>query len=305
MVSFGLRSCTLLLGLRSSWFEVLYFAKTFNSFETEKQDGRCKVVYAPIGISSFVFESTWHLKSKRWTVVLLVLRWHLELTQLTFTPNLNWIATIRTVTLNCLVHFPTKLTKKDTVTQWRYVWSKKTALRRKTSQFLCCSASFLATVIQWNGHRILKEIHVWNSKEIVLKKVSTDQDSEMYHNFTGEYLHQVTCKFWILISPRQLTMLEDMAKLLLNQNDCDVYFHFDNGKKIGAHINILKLRSPIFASMFQHEMEEKKTGRVHIQDIDSDIFPTITVFLVLRLDQHAFDVRNGKSTLRCSRQIRG
>ena len=55
---FGLRSCTLLLGLRSSWFEVLYFAKTFNSFETEKQDGRCKFVYAPIGISSFVFEST-------------------------------------------------------------------------------------------------------------------------------------------------------------------------------------------------------------------------------------------------------
>ena len=178
------------------------------------------------------------------------------------------------------------------------------ATKDKPISVLLCVVPGDSNPMKWSQNTE-RDSHVWNSEEIVLKKVSIDQDSEMYHNFTGEYLHQVTCKFWILISPRQLTMLEDMAKLLLNQNDCDVYFHFDNGKKIGAHINILKLRSPIFASMFQHEMEEKKTGRVHIQDIDSDIFPTITVFLVLRLDQHAFDVRNGKSTLRCSRQIRG
>ena len=76
-----------------------------------------------------------------------------------------------------------------------------------------------------------------------------------------------------------LTMLEDMEKLFLDQNDCDVHFYFDNGKKIGAHIIILKLRSPVFAAMFEHEMEEKATGRVHIQDIDPDIFNQLLYFM--------------------------
>ena len=60
--------------------------------------------------------------------------------------------------------------------------------------------------------------------------------------------------------------------MFLIQTDCDVHFCFQDGQSIGAHVNILKIRSPVFAAMFEHEMEESKTGRVPIQDIDPDVF---------------------------------
>ena len=122
--------------------------------------------------------------------------------------------------------------------------------------------------------------NVWTSEEILLNDADiTESDpDDIFFNCPEDFKFQ-TLKLWILFSPRPLTMLEDMEKLFLDQNNCDVHFYFDNGKKIGAHIIILKLRSPVFAAMFEHEMEEKATGRVHIQDIDPDIFNQLLYFM--------------------------
>ena len=86
---------------------------------------------------------------------------------------------------------------------------------------------------------------------------------------------RVTCKYWLKFnnfSLGELNLLTNLTDMFLNQTDCDVHFCFQDGQSIGAHVNILKIRSPVFAAMFEHEMEESKTGRVPIQDIDPDVF---------------------------------
>ncbi len=48
---------------------------------------------------------------------------------------------------------------------------------------------------------------------------------------------------------------------------------------MGAHSTILAARSPVFAAMFQHHMEETVTGQVYIEDIQSDIFDQLLHYI--------------------------
>lgn len=38
-------------------------------------------------------------------------------------------------------------------------------------------------------------------------------------------------------------------------------------------------RSPVFAAMFEHEMEERKTKRVTIADIDADVLKEMLLYI--------------------------
>ena len=92
----------------------------------------------------------------------------------------------------------------------------------------------------------------------------------------------VTWKFWLKFNDSslgELTILTHLTDMFLNQSDCDAHFSFEDGQSIGAHINILKIRSPVFAAMFEHEMEESKTGRIRIQDVQADIFQQLLHFI--------------------------
>ncbi|EFX77454.1 hypothetical protein DAPPUDRAFT_213412 [Daphnia pulex] len=66
--------------------------------------------------------------------------------------------------------------------------------------------------------------------------------------------------------------LKQLTELYVQQNQCDVQFNLQDDQHIGGHSHILVARSPVFAAMFQHEMKEKKTGQVSIQDIQPGIF---------------------------------
>ena len=64
--------------------------------------------------------------------------------------------------------------------------------------------------------------------------------------------------------------LHQLCDLYFTQTDCDIKFCFENGQHIGGHRSILKARSPVFAAMFQHDMQESKTGQVVITDIEPE-----------------------------------
>jgi speckle-type POZ protein len=52
-----------------------------------------------------------------------------------------------------------------------------------------------------------------------------------------------------------------------------------NGAEFNAHKSILAARSPVFAAMFEHEMEEKKQNRVEIIDMDKDVLSEMLKFI--------------------------
>jgi speckle-type POZ protein len=70
---------------------------------------------------------------------------------------------------------------------------------------------------------------------------------------------------------QQRRLVQDFGCLLDNKNNADVYFSFED-VEIGAHKTILAARSPVFAAMFQHDMQENKANKVKITDISSAVF---------------------------------
>ena len=59
----------------------------------------------------------------------------------------------------------------------------------------------------------------------------------------------------------------------------DVSLILADGKHFKGHKAILAARSPVFGAMFEHEMEERKNGRVQILDVESDVFKEMLQFI--------------------------
>ncbi|XP_028640756.1 TD and POZ domain-containing protein 3-like [Grammomys surdaster] len=54
---------------------------------------------------------------------------------------------------------------------------------------------------------------------------------------------------------------------------------FVGGQEFRAHKAILAAHSPVFRAMFEHEMKEKLTNRVEIQDLDPEVFKEMMGFI--------------------------
>ena len=96
-----------------------------------------------------------------------------------------------------------------------------------------------------------------------------------------------SCKYWIDFQlwfkltdhHAEKNALQQLSALYVNQTHCDINFCLENGQRVGGHKCILSTRSPVFAAMFQHEMQEAKTGQVVITDIEPDAFKELLYFI--------------------------
>lgn len=92
----------------------------------------------------------------------------------------------------------------------------------------------------------------------------------------------VTCRLWIkfnTLSPGEEKALEILENFCFEEENCDVQFCFDGDNRVGGHIFILAARSPVFAAMFQHNLQETKTGQVVIKDIEKDTFTQLLNYI--------------------------
>lgn len=71
---------------------------------------------------------------------------------------------------------------------------------------------------------------------------------------------------------------EDLGQLLESQKFNDVVLSV-GGVEFPAHKAILAARSPVFAAMFEHEMEEKKQNRVDITDVEHEVMKEMLKFI--------------------------
>ncbi|XP_055324032.1 protein roadkill isoform X1 [Sitodiplosis mosellana] len=71
---------------------------------------------------------------------------------------------------------------------------------------------------------------------------------------------------------------EDLGNLFDNERFSDVTLAV-GGREFQAHKAILAARSPVFAAMFEHEMEERKQNRVAISDVDHEVLKEMLRFI--------------------------
>ncbi|KAK8733307.1 hypothetical protein OTU49_006572 [Cherax quadricarinatus] len=71
---------------------------------------------------------------------------------------------------------------------------------------------------------------------------------------------------------------DDLGGLFESQRFSDVTLSV-SGREFQAHKAILAARSPVFAAMFAHEMEERKHNRVEIQDVDHEVLREMLRFI--------------------------
>lgn len=74
-------------------------------------------------------------------------------------------------------------------------------------------------------------------------------------------------------------LVKQLTNMYVKQSNCDTQFCFQSKKQIGGHKNILSARSPVFAAMFNHNMQEAKTGQVFIKDISLKIFKELLYYI--------------------------
>ena len=102
---------------------------------------------------------------------------------------------------------------------------------------------------------------------------------------TSDFPLNFVCQLWIkfsTFSQSEKKALRQFSDLFDQKKYCDVQFCFNDGgvdQQIGGHVNVLSIRSPVFAAMFENDMEESKTGRVIIQDICPEVFKQLLQFI--------------------------
>ncbi|XP_018024879.1 protein roadkill isoform X2 [Hyalella azteca] len=71
---------------------------------------------------------------------------------------------------------------------------------------------------------------------------------------------------------------EDLGMLFDSQRYCDVTLAV-GAREFQAHKALLAARSPVFAAMFSHEMEERKHNRVEIMDVEPEVLHEMLRFI--------------------------
>ena len=88
-------------------------------------------------------------------------------------------------------------------------------------------------------------------------------------HITGKYVQVPEC-----------SLTSDLGSLLEQGLLCDVTLvNVKSKKNFAAHKAILSIRSPVFRQMFQHEMREKATNRVEIEDTEDKVLHEMLTFI--------------------------
>ena len=97
----------------------------------------------------------------------------------------------------------------------------------------------------------------------------------------------------VQINVPDCSLSDDLCQLFENQEFSDVILSVD-GYGFKVHKNILAARSPVFAAMFKHDMKERNTGIVKIDDVSQDVMEEVLRFVytgkVLNIDKMADDL---------------
>lgn len=132
----------------------------------------------------------------------------------------------------------------------------------------------------FSGTNINRTPHYFNTDRLINKN-------------TGKLLSEeftIICKIWLTLNNLEDNDGEDFARLLEDKTFSDLTFVV-GGKELNAHKNVLALKSPVFLSLFNEEVKNKKESLVEIKDIEYDVMKELLRYVYTRkvenLTEHA------------------
>ncbi len=144
-----------------------------------------------------------------------------------------------------------------------------------------------------DGGQFQENLHSKKISKIILRKGQCNSErirrDESWLSgpvlFTSQAKERIVLNFFLQFKNLYLSQMDAIIGLTTNylflqQTNCDVQFNFTlTSEKIGAHKSILSARSPVFAAMFRHPMQESKTGQVTIDEIERNVFYQLLHFI--------------------------
>ncbi|KAJ8683984.1 hypothetical protein QAD02_019776 [Eretmocerus hayati] len=196
-------------------------------------------------------------------------------------------------------------------------------------------AKFDFSIIKSDGHKHTLASHKIRSytqykslgyHELIDREQLMDEKNGMLHNDSLRLLCEVTVSTGNVINREPVEEFEapidctaklrtDLSHLLEDQTSCDVTLISAGGDHLRAHKLVLCTRSPVFAAMFEHDMQERKLNEVSMPDVELDVLRQLLLFiytgkcddlenvatrLLAAADKYALD----DLKLLCERQIR-
>ena len=210
--------------------------------------------------------------------------------------RINFQPVVPDFTVSCLLRLDNKSTEDDILTYTTELRLTRNKLKATNNGYVGnCEASFNGTAADVDQHVTLSTsvtlpYGIWVSinggdksplKESPSGLWKSDQFLTNFPASVRKYrLSRLNCRIWIAfetnISPAERNVLKDFIDMYVQQTHCDVLFCFQDDQSIGGLASILSARSRVFADMFQ---QMKESERIHIQDIQFDIFKELLHYL--------------------------
>lgn len=83
----------------------------------------------------------------------------------------------------------------------------------------------------------------------------------------------------VFVHNAEHTLKQDLRRMLEMGQGSDVSLVASDGREFAAHMAILSSRTPFFAKMFEHKMQEQQEKRVTIKDLDSNSVEGLLEFI--------------------------
>lgn len=121
------------------------------------------------------------------------------------------------------------------------------------------------------------------------------------HTFQQHYNHgmkdTLSIRIWLKFQePNVIENLETLNDFIrmFRQTPCDITFRLSSGVSIGAHLFVLRARSPVFSAMFRHDTQESATKTIALDDVEADVLKDFLYYLYVGSISHRLTHENAQ-----------
>lgn len=123
-----------------------------------------------------------------------------------------------------------------------------------------------------------RDVFQFGTFDIVYPSLLEEHEGIYLDHDPNSFIEITITIFWKLDEEVLLSLADDFDKFMENQELRDAVFVLGS-QEIPAHKQIVSARSAVIEKMFVTDMEERESGRVHIHDVEPNVFKKFLQFI--------------------------